>query len=116
LVFKIKELRILIEYQRFIFIFNPTFEPCFIFSLSSKAEARQQEKSNVQKEIRAIRAQEMEKQRKEDEEREKNEHGSRFSRPVPTITNGSSSTSSSAMSKVCASLAGPLHVLEFLFI
>ncbi len=38
-----------------------------------KAEARQQDKYNVQKEIRAIRAQEMEKQRKEDEEREKDE-------------------------------------------
>ena len=50
----------------------------------------------------------MEKQRKEDEDREKNEqHGSRISRPVPTITNGSSSTSSSAMSKVSARLDGP---------
>lgn len=38
--------------------------------MTQEAEARQQDKYNVQKEIRAIRAQEMEKQRKEDEERE----------------------------------------------
>merc|ERR1712127_838211 len=38
--------------------------------MTQEAEARQQDKYNVQKEIRAIRAQEMEKQRKEDEEKE----------------------------------------------
>ncbi len=46
--------------------------------MTQEAEARQQDKYNVQKEIRAIRAQEMEKQRKEDEAREKGEASSRY--------------------------------------
>ena len=53
--------------------------------MTQEAEKRHQEKSNVQREIRAIRAQEMEKQRKEDEEKEKNESSSsssRFNRPA----------------------------------
>ncbi len=44
--------------------------------MTQEAEARQQDKYNVQKEIRAIRAQEMEKQRKEDEAREREEASS----------------------------------------
>jgi hypothetical protein len=49
----------------------PVYSPNETLSqMTQEAEARQQDKYNVQKEIRAIRAQEMEKQRREDMERE----------------------------------------------
>lgn len=54
--------------------------------MTQEAEARQQDKYNVQKEIRAIRAQEMEKQRKEDEEREKEDSSSRLSSKPTSLT------------------------------
>lgn len=59
--------------------------------MTQEAEARQQDKYNVQKEIRAIRAQEMEKQRKEDEEREKEEpNSSKFTNKLTPITTNQS--------------------------
>jgi len=65
--------------------------------MTQEAEARQQDKYNVQKEIRAIRAQEMEKQRKEDEEREReenqsNNNNSRYNSRSSSVTTSSGSS------------------------
>ncbi len=77
--------------------------------MTQEAEARQQDKYAVQKEIRAIRAQEMEKQRKEEEEkeREREETMSRFNRPP------SSSTSNTPITTVTSKVEWIYDRIEF---
>ena len=83
----------------------------FLCLIKKQAEARQQDKLNVQKEMRAIRAAEIEKKRNEDEEKERRE--SRFNRSADSPSNSLNNSASIKVSSFQSSVRS-YYALSFI--